>query len=171
MDDEPDRQLPADVLEIETPAHFAALGHPLRQRVLFALRAAPATTGQLADRLRVPKGNVAHHLKVLREAGLIRVAETRRVRGGHEHSYERAARRIEISDPEADSTAALLHAVRQEVAASPSATADIRLGHLRMSPAKARELRLALNRLLDEVEEDPEGEPVHGVLIALFQQS
>src|ERR1700733_2448782 len=38
------------------------------------------------------KGNIAHHLKVFREAGLVTPAGTRQVRGGTEQYYQRAAR-------------------------------------------------------------------------------
>ncbi|CAM5610189.1 hypothetical protein SVIOM74S_07164 [Streptomyces violarus] len=44
----------------------------------------PATTSQLAAQLDAKKGNVAHHLKVLREAALVHIAGTRQVRGGTE---------------------------------------------------------------------------------------
>jgi hypothetical protein len=38
------------------------------------------------------KGNIAHHLKVLRGACLVTPAGTRQVRGGTEQYYQRAAR-------------------------------------------------------------------------------
>ncbi|MDX6316248.1 MAG: hypothetical protein QOF44_5712, partial [Streptomyces sp.] len=45
------------------------------------------------------------------------------------------------------------------------------LRHLRLSPAKARELGEALAKLVDEAEENAEDQPVHGVLVALYQQA
>ncbi len=46
------------------------MGHPLRQRLLFLL-GEPATISQLASRLDLAKGSIAHHLKVLRDAGAV----------------------------------------------------------------------------------------------------
>ena len=57
-------------MDIYSPEHFKALAHPTRQRLLFALDQ-PATVSQLAVTIGSHKGNIAHHLKVLREAGLI----------------------------------------------------------------------------------------------------
>ncbi|MGW6884629.1 ArsR/SmtB family transcription factor [Streptomyces goshikiensis] len=172
-DQPPGSPPPEDVLEIVAPEQFAALAHPLRQRLLFALSRRPATTSQLAAQLDAKKGNVAHHLKVLREAGLVHIAETRQVRGGTEQYYQRTARQMVVAEPQAAGTAAMLTAVAQELDLSP-AEPLLALRHLRLSPAKARELGEALSQLVDgvdEAEEEPEGQPVHGVLVALYQQA
>ncbi|WP_369242095.1 ArsR/SmtB family transcription factor [Streptomyces sp. R21] len=161
---------PEDVLEIGAPEQFAALSHPLRQRLLFALGHRPATTSQLAAQLDAKKGNVAHHLKVLREAGLVHIAETRQVRGGTERYYQRTARHMVVAEPQAAGTAAMLAAVAQELDRSPAET-QLTLRHLRLSPAKAGELGETLAQLVDEAEEDAEDQPVHGVLVALYQQA
>lgn len=161
---------PEDVLEIGAPEQFAALAHPLRQRLLFALGHRPATTSRLAAQLDAKKGNVAHHLKVLREAGLIHVAETRQVRGGTEQYYQRTARHMIVAQPRAAGTTAMLTAVAQELDRSPTET-HLTLRHLHLSPAKAGELGETLTRLVDEAEENPEDQPLHGVLVALYQQA
>ncbi|MCB8900972.1 MULTISPECIES: transcriptional regulator [unclassified Streptomyces] len=171
MRDQPSYQPPPeDVLEIGAPEQFAALAHPLRQRLLFALGHRPATTSQLAVQLDAKKGNVAHHLKVLREAGLIHIAETRQVRGGTEQYFQRTARHMIVAHPQAAGTTAMLTAIAQELDRSPTET-HLTLRHLHLSPAKARELGETLTRLVDEAEEDGEGQPVHGVLVALYQQA
>ncbi|WP_406346904.1 ArsR/SmtB family transcription factor [Streptomyces sp. NBC_00648] len=161
---------PEDVLEIGAPEQFAALAHPLRQRLLFALGHRPATIRQLAAQLEAKKGNVAHHLKVLREAGLVHIAETRQVRGGTEQYYQRTARHMVLAEPQAAGTAAMLVAFAQELDRSPAET-HLTLRHLRLSPVKARELGEALAKLVDEAEENAEDQPVHGVLVALYQQA
>ncbi|MET7568364.1 winged helix-turn-helix domain-containing protein [Streptomyces sp. NPDC005492] len=161
---------PQDVLELGAPEQFAALAHPLRQRLLFALGQRPATISRLAAQLDAKKGNVAHHLKVLREAGLVHIAETRQVRGGTEQYYQRTARRMVVAEPEAAGTAAMLAAVAQELDRSPAET-HLTLRHLRLSPAKARELGETLTELVDGAEESTEDQPVHGVLVALYQQA
>ena len=161
---------PEDVLEIGAPEQFAALAHPLRQRLLFALGHRPATISQLAGQLDAKKGNVAHHVKVLREAGLVHVAETRQVRGGTEQYYQRTARRMLVAEPQAAGTAAMFAAVAQELDLAPTEH-HLTLRHLRLSPAKARELGETLARLVDEAEDDAEDQPLHGVLVALYQQA
>ncbi|WP_331769434.1 winged helix-turn-helix domain-containing protein (plasmid) [Embleya sp. NBC_00888] len=160
---------PEDVLEIGAPEQFAALAHPLRQRLLFALGQRPATISRLAAQLDAKKGNVAHHLKVLREAGLVHIAETRRVRGGTEQYHQRTARHMVVAEPQAAGTAAMLAAFAQELDRSPAETLTLR--HVRLSPEQARELGETLTNLVDEAEENTEAQPVHGVLVALYQQA
>jgi len=161
---------PEDVLEIGAPDQFAALAHPLRQRLLFALGHRPATMSQLAAQLDAKKGNVAHHVKVLREAGLVHVTETRQVRGGTEQYYQRTARRMVVAEPQAAGTAAMFAAIAQELDHSPTEH-HLTLRHLRLTPAKAKELGEALTKLVDEAEEAAEHQPVHGVLVTLYRQA
>ncbi|MFJ3308652.1 ArsR/SmtB family transcription factor [Streptomyces sp. NPDC086549] len=157
-----------DVLEISAPGQFAALAHPLRQRLLFALTHQAATISQLAVRLGVAKGSVGHHLKVLREAGLVRIVETRRVRGGTEQYYRRVGRRLRVAEPQAAGTAALLGAVAQELDRAPGDPL-LTLRHLRLSPERAQRLRDTLAELIDEMEEDAGDERVHGVLAVMYE--
>ncbi|MFF1452903.1 ArsR/SmtB family transcription factor [Streptomyces sp. NPDC058274] len=161
---------PQEVLEITAPEQFAALAHPLRQRLLFSLGHRPATISGLAAQLGVGKGNVAHHLKVLRTAGLVRVALTRKVRGGTEQYYQRVARRLLVAEPQAAGTAALLGAVAQELDRSPGDPL-LTLRHLRLTPERARQLADTLAELVDGAEEDAEGEAVHGVLVAMYEHA
>ncbi|MFI1095019.1 ArsR/SmtB family transcription factor [Streptomyces sp. NPDC020917] len=161
---------PQDVQEVGSPQQFAALAHPLRQRLLFALGQQPATISGLAVQLEVGKGNVAHHLKVLREAGLVYVAETRQVRGGTEQYYQRTGRRMVVAEPAGAGTAAMFGAFAQELDRSASETV-VTFRHLRLTPEKARVLGETLARLVDEADEDPAGEPVHGVLVAMYERA
>jgi len=50
---------------------FAALAHPLRQKILNALQSAPSTVRDLTDRFETSQPVMSQHLKVLREAGLV----------------------------------------------------------------------------------------------------
>jgi DNA-binding transcriptional ArsR family regulator len=161
---------PQDVQEISTPAQFAALAHPLRQRLLFTLGSRQATISQLAVRLDAKKGSVAHHLKVLREAGLVHVAETRQVRGGTEQYYLRTARKMYVPEPHGPGTAAMLGAVAEEMERSPAPT-TLTLRNVRLSPERAGVLAGELERLVDEAEEKGVAEPVHGVLVALYRHA
>ncbi|MEO1552052.1 MAG: metalloregulator ArsR/SmtB family transcription factor [Pseudomonadota bacterium] len=71
-----------DMLSLEDAAQaFAALGSDQRLAVLQALVAAGPNglaTGALAARLAMPASTLSHHIKILREAGL--VSQTRQGR-------------------------------------------------------------------------------------------
>jgi DNA-binding transcriptional ArsR family regulator len=84
-------------LVLREPGQFKALGHPLRHRLLVALRQRPATLAQLGAALTVPKGTVGYHVKILQDAGLVRLAHARTVRGGTEQYYEATSPRLRIA--------------------------------------------------------------------------
>ena len=156
-----------DPLEIRDPAQFKALAHPFRHRLLFALGAGPATLSQLATRLGAAKGTVAHHLGVLTEAGMVRPAHSRQVRGGTERYHERTFRRLVGTDTDAGATAALLGAYAEELAGDPDPLVHLR--HLRLTPAQAQRLRSTLDELVGEAEEAPPGQARYGVLVSLYR--
>ena len=52
---------------------FAALAEPHRRQILDLLRGCERPVGDLVDRLEVSQPSVSKHLRVLREAGLVRV--------------------------------------------------------------------------------------------------
>jgi DNA-binding transcriptional ArsR family regulator len=49
-----------------------ALADPIRREILLMLREAPRTAGAIADTFTVSRPAVSRHLRVLREAGLVR---------------------------------------------------------------------------------------------------
>jgi len=55
---------------------FAALGNPVRRRILELLRAGPRPSGEIAAAFELSRPAIAEHLQVLRVAGLLR-EETR----------------------------------------------------------------------------------------------
>jgi len=66
----------------ETPPHaLDALGDPTRRAIFEQLAERPSAVVDLADRLPVSRPAVSQHLKMLREAGLVRDVQvgTRRV--------------------------------------------------------------------------------------------
>lgn len=74
--------------------------HPIRLRILQTLVAETLTTQEIDDRLPdVPKSSIYRHLKILLDAGLVAVADTRPVKGVEEKVY-RLARvpRIEATE-------------------------------------------------------------------------
>ena len=92
----PDYELP-DRLALTTPNQVRAISNPLRTTVLGLLHERAATVTELADAVGRPKSTVAHHVKVLAEAGLVRVVRTRRVRAVEERFYGRTARMFYVS--------------------------------------------------------------------------
>src|SRR5215471_5088484 len=92
----PDYEL-ADRLALTEPSQVKALGHPLRNTILGLLHERAATVSDLAVALERPKSTVAHHVKVLAEAGLVQVVRTRRVRAIEERFYGRTARMFYVS--------------------------------------------------------------------------
>lgn len=153
-------------LEISAPAQYKALGHPLRHRILFALGQHAATISQLAKALDQRKGNIAHHLGVLQDAGLVTIVETRHVRGGTEHYYLRAARRFVFSGPEADPVA--VRAIADEMATAGSIL-GFRIRNVRLTEEQAVAAAAALDELVDALEDAGDGAQRYGILATLFQ--
>src|SRR3954471_18475371 len=87
----PDYEL-ADRIALSQASQVKALSHPLRTTLLGLLHERAATVTELAAAVERPKSTVAHHVKVLAEAGLVRVVRTRRVRAIEERFYGRTAR-------------------------------------------------------------------------------
>ena len=52
---------------------FAALADPVRRDILTLLQQGERPAGVLVDMLDLPQPNVSKHLKILRDAGLVRV--------------------------------------------------------------------------------------------------
>lgn len=52
---------------------FHVLAEPARRQILDLLRERPRLVGELTERLGLPQPSTSKHLKVLREAGLVRV--------------------------------------------------------------------------------------------------
>ena len=89
----PDYDL-ADRIALTSPSQVKAIGHPLRTTILSLLHERAATVTELAVAVERPKSTVAHHVKVLAEAGLVQVVRTRRVRAIEERFYGRTARML-----------------------------------------------------------------------------
>lgn len=156
------------IFNVTTPNHFKALAHPLRHRLMFAL-GEPATLSQLARNLNARKGTIAHHLKVLQDAGMVRIVETRTVRGGTEQYYQRTAAKIDIAPEAAESTVASLAAVAAEI----NAAADeplLLLRHIRLTPERAGQLRALLESAVEDLEPAGDDDPRFGVAVTMYRQ-
>jgi DNA-binding transcriptional ArsR family regulator len=87
----PDYEL-AETMELTTVEQVRAVSDPFRTTLLGLLHERAATVTELATAVERPKGTVAHHVRVLADAGILRVVRTRRVRAIEERYYGRSAR-------------------------------------------------------------------------------
>jgi DNA-binding transcriptional ArsR family regulator len=154
-----------DVAVVATPQQFKALGHPMRHRLLFALGQGEATISQLAATLGSNKGNIAHHLRVLTDAGLAVPAGTRQVRGGTEQYYRRAHRALQFHD--AAITQVAFGAIAAEIAAAEPEPFLI-LRTLRLNPGHVQRITASLRDLADQ-QNDADDDPRYGLLLGLYQ--
>lgn len=83
-------------LEVGADA-LKALADPTRSTILTLLSEQTASITQLAEAMGRPKGSIGHHVKVLEDAGLIHVVDTRKVRAMTERFYGRTARWFMLS--------------------------------------------------------------------------
>lgn len=103
----PDYQLD-DFRIVNEPRQVRAIFDPLREALLELLLEPAASVQELAAAVRRPKSNVAHHVKVLGDADLLKVARTRIVRGKEERLYGRTARLFGVGDVRVEPSAGSL---------------------------------------------------------------
>jgi DNA-binding transcriptional ArsR family regulator len=170
----PDYDL-ADRIALSEPSQVKAIGHPLRTTILGLLHERAATVNELAAALGRPKSTVAHHVKVLREAGLVRVVRSRRVRGIDERFYGRTARMFYVVERSPGGDQLPRDFNDFEVAARESAAAyrDGKLWgfirHARISQAQASEFWERMAELVTEFDRLPRaGDTVYGFAIGVY---
>jgi DNA-binding transcriptional ArsR family regulator len=78
---------PLPVTNISDPRWVRAISHPLRIRLLAMLEEEAASPVILADKLGQPLGNIAYHVRLLYELGVLELVRTRQRRGATEHYY------------------------------------------------------------------------------------
>jgi len=83
---------PADVYTISNLDQVKVVADPLRVRILETIVLEPRTTKQIAELLGEKPTRLYHHVDALAEAGLIRLVDTRPVRGTTEKYYQAVAR-------------------------------------------------------------------------------
>lgn len=166
----------ADRIALTTPAQIRAISDQLRTAILGLLQEREATVTELAAAVARPKSTVAHHVKVLADAGLVRVVRTRRVRAIDERFYGRTARMFYVPvEQGADSEALPLDFNDFEVAARESAAAfqDRRLWgfirHARISEDRASEFWERIASLVREFDQLPRsGDTVYGFAAGIY---
>lgn len=88
----------AETVVAVTPARMKALGDPLRALLLDLVLERAMSVTELAERVRRPRGSVAHHVDLLVRVGLLQVVATRRRRAVDERMYGRTAETIMFPD-------------------------------------------------------------------------
>jgi DNA-binding transcriptional ArsR family regulator len=175
-DESPPDYALADRLALTRPAQVRAIGHPVRTAVLGLLHERAATVSELAVALGRLKSTVAHHVKVLREAGLLQVVRTRRVRALEERFYGRTARMFYVPvEQDTDGKTLPTDFNDFEVAARESAAAfhDHRLWgfirHARLPEERAAEFHDRIAALVREFDELPRsGDTVYGFAAGIY---
>jgi DNA-binding transcriptional ArsR family regulator len=99
----------------DTPAKLKAVGNRLRTLILDLVLERAMTVSELAERIRKPRGTVAHHVGVLVDAGLLKVTGTRRVRAIDERFYGRTAHTIVFPECTTDGDLPFVADARAEV--------------------------------------------------------
>ena len=158
-------------LTLRSPAHFKALGHPVRHRIVNVLRQRPATLRQLASALGLAKGTVSFHVGVLRDAGLVRLAETHQVRGGTEQHFALVSRGFRFHQDSAAGAEFLLQAAAAEVLPAHDEETDRTvLRHLWLTPQQASALAAQLHDYANQPrQEDADHGEAYGLLISLYR--
>jgi DNA-binding transcriptional ArsR family regulator len=88
-----------DVYTISSLEQVKVVADPLRVRILETIVLEPRTTKQIAEILGEKPTRLYHHVDALAEAGLIRLVDTRPVRGTTEKYFQAVARSFR-TDPE-----------------------------------------------------------------------
>ena len=165
-----------DTLVVSGPEQLRALGDEVRGRIVGLLRDGAASASELAELLAMPKGTVAHHVKVLERAGLVRVVATRQVRAVTERYYGRVARLFLIkSEDEADAElvhragATSLRIAANELVEAPEVAMNGLL-RVRLDSLSVRRFNRRLDKLIEDLRaaETPDGEP-WGVAAAMYR--
>lgn len=166
-----DADADADTVVVETDEQLHAVGNLLRQRIIRLLREGPATVTQVAKCLEITKGNAGYHMKVLAEAGLVRVVDMRKVRGVTEIYYGPIGKLIVLPDPAPGQPDHLMRNALAEVEAMPAGMpADMRLKFLRLSPADFDAAVTVMQTAFDQVcaMHDP-GQPAAALFTVVFR--
>jgi DNA-binding transcriptional ArsR family regulator len=163
-------------MELSTLAQVRALAEPLRDAILDLLLERACSVSELATALERPKGTVAYHVKVLQDAGLVKVVRTRRVRAVEERFYGRTARiqyvgPLKALDESGEPICAnyLVDAARESEPAHATDDLSAIMRHARVPREHLREFRQRMFDLADEFSRLPRGgEEVFGFVAGLY---
>ncbi|GAA3217236.1 ArsR family transcriptional regulator [Nonomuraea helvata] len=140
-------------------------------------RAAPASchAGRETATLESTKGTIGYHLRVLREAGLVRLAGTRHVRGGTEQRFELVSKGFKLDEHAGVGAEFLVGAALAEMLPDrPGHPEHTMLWHLWLTSDEARALAARLDTFAPDKHPaagpgpDAEAEP-YGLLLSFYR--
>ena len=147
-----------ETIHADSPARLKAVGNPLRALILDLVLERAMTVTELAQRVRKPRGSVAHHVDVLVDAGLLKVTATRRVRAIDERFYGRTAHTIVFPDSTHDGDLPFVADARAEADLSdPHSAGGFTFRHARIPAELADEFAQRLMALATEFTRLPRG--------------
>lgn len=170
----PDYEL-EERLVVTAPRELRAMSDPLRGTLLDLLLERAATVTELAEAVGRPKSTVAHHVKVLVEAGLLRVVRTRRVRAIEERFYGRTARVFYVGRVRAEDVTPppwsneLADAAEESMPAYQADRMRALRRHVRISDDQAGAFWERVMALVDDFSQLPrEGEVAYSFVVGLY---
>jgi len=177
--------LPA-VAEVSSLEALRAVSDSQRHRILSLLIRQALTPSQIATKLKIARTRVYYHLDLLREHGFIRVVGERPVAAMIERTYRACAQRFHVDrrmlaaggpvSAVNDVQAQLLERAADDLRASPeggdgggsACEVLVSRSFLRLSPRRARDLRAALQSLVEEYAESDAQGGAYELAFALF---
>jgi DNA-binding transcriptional ArsR family regulator len=165
-----------DLLVVTDPVQLRAMADPFRSTLLELLLERAASVSEMALAVGRPKSTVAYHVKLLYDAGLLKVVRTRQVRAIEERFYGRLARTYYIgvlTTPEQKELALSVNGLAAAAAeAAPAHAADnlrCTLVHARIPIEEVRRFWSEVQELTRRFAQIPRsGDQVYGFAAGLY---
>ena len=155
-------------LVLDNPSQLKALGDETRAKILRILGTRHASAKELSELLDMTHGKVGHHIKVLRDAGLVEVVEERKVRAMTEKLYGLTYSRIRFDLAETDRLGFALGQAAREAARVQPFDPPATLLTVRMSEESARAFHEKVMHLAQEFADTDEGGATYGFVGSVF---
>jgi DNA-binding transcriptional ArsR family regulator len=159
-------------LVLDSPQRLKAVADDTRAKILRIMEDGPASAKQLSELLKMSHGKVGHHVKVLREAGLIELVEERPVRALTERFYGLTYNRLLFAADDTDRLGFTLAQAAREALPTAEQPFDPPAVFLtvRMAPEEAAEFNRRVAALAEEFAEAANSESTHvfGMTAAVF---
>lgn len=160
------------VLALRSPRQLRALADETRAKIVRVLEDGPSSAKELGHLLQISHGKVGHHLKVLREAGMVELVEERPVRAVVEKFYALTFDRLEFSADSGDRLRFMFGLASQEAEPSVRQPFDPpgALVTGRMTREAAREFHSRIVELANEFAGavDSSADQVYGLAVSVF---
>ncbi len=140
----------SDQIALTSDLQLRAISNVVRHRILAFLLSGPATIAQISAAQGLLKGSTSYHLRLLRDAGLVEVVSTRKVRGVQERTYGRTAKKLVLPDPAAGQPDIVMRNALADLESAPAGPRMVELRHLRLDDAAFDEFAARLRALARE---------------------